>query len=184
MSEIKRNFFKLCFWILGWKVVGNPPKIKKYMITVAPHTSGWDFLVGIAAKNIVGLEGQFLGKKSLFDLPIVGQVMRYCGGHPVNRTTKSNVVDNVAELFQKNEEFVMVIAPEGTRNYQKEWKTGFYFIALKAKIPIVMAGFDFKRKIVELKEPFMPTGDVLKDIEMMKEYYKTVTGKYPELGVH
>jgi len=110
--------------------------------------------------------------------------MRYCGGHPVNRTTKSNVVDNVAELFQKNEEFVMVIAPEGTRTYQKEWKTGFYFIALKAKVPIVMAGFDFKRKLVELKEPFMPTGDVVKDIEMMKGYYKTITGKYPELGVH
>ena len=158
--------------------------VRKYMITVAPHTSGWDFLVGIAAKNIVRLEGHFLGKKSLFDLPIVGQVMRYCGGHPVNRSIRSNVVDDVAELFHKNERFVMVIAPEGTRAYQKVWKTGFYFIALKAEVPIVMAGFDFKRKIVELKEPFMPTGDVKKDIEMMKKYYRTITGKYPELGVH
>ena len=79
MLEIKRSFFKFCFWVLGWKVVGHPPMIRKYMITVAPHTSGWDFLVGIAAKNIVRLEGHFLGKKSLFDLPIVGQVMRYCG---------------------------------------------------------------------------------------------------------
>tara|TARA_B100000941_G_C28420188_1_gene508384 strand:- start:214 stop:693 length:480 start_codon:yes stop_codon:yes gene_type:complete len=158
--------------------------VRKYMITVAPHTSGWDFLVGIAAKNIVRLEGHFLGKKSLFDLPIVGQVMRYCGGHPVDRSTRSNIVDNIAELFHKNEKFVMVIAPEGTRAYQKVWKTGFYFIALKAGVPIVMAGFDFKRKIVELKEPFMPTGDVEKDIQMMKKYYRTISGKYPESGVH
>ena len=165
MLEIKRSFFKFCFWILGWKVVGYPPMIRKYMITVAPHTSGWDFLVGIAAKNIVRLEGHFLGKKSLFDLPIIGQVMRYCGGHPVDRSIRSNVVDNVAELFRKNERFVMVIAPEGTRAYQKVWKTGFYFIALKAEVPIVMAGFDFKRKIVELKEPFMPTGDVKKTLK-------------------
>ncbi len=169
---------------MGWKVVGHPPMVRKYMITVAPHTSGWDFLVGIAAKNIVRLEGHFLGKKSLFDLPIVGQVMRYCGGHPVDRSTRSNIVDNIAELFHKNEKFVMVIAPEGTRAYQKVWKTGFYFIALKAGVPIVMAGFDFKRKIVELKEPFMPTGDVEKDIQMMKKYYRTISGKYPESGVH
>ena len=121
----------------------------------------------------------------MFDLPIVGQVMRYCGGHPVDRSIRSNVVDNVAELFHKNERFVMVIAPEGTRAYQKVWKTGFYFIALKAEVPIVMAGFfDFKRRIVELKEPFMPTGDVKKDIEMMKNYYRTITGKYPEMGIH
>ena len=138
--------------------MGNPPKIKKYMITVAPHTSGWDFLVGIAAKNIVRLEGQFLGKKSLFDLPVIGQVMRYCGGHPVNRTTKSNVVDNVAELFQKNEEFVMVIAPEGTRTYQKEWKTGFYFIALKAKVPIVMAGLILNENSLSSKSHSCPLG--------------------------
>ena len=115
MNELNRLFFKCCFWAFGWKVVGRLPELKKYMITVAPHTSNWDFIVGLAAKYIIRLKAQFLGKDSLFKIPFLGAFMRSIGGHSVDRSKKSKVVEEIAALFHQNDEFVMVIAPEGTR---------------------------------------------------------------------
>ena len=91
--------------------------------------------------------------------------------------------DQVVELYDKHEEFVITITPEGTRSYREEWKTGFYRIAEKAKVPILIVGFDYGNKVVELKELFYPTGDMEKDIEYIKDYYRSIKGKHPELGV-
>ncbi|MEQ8471863.1 MAG: lysophospholipid acyltransferase family protein [Marinoscillum sp.] len=178
-----KAFFKLCFKLTGWKMKGHRPNLKKYVVIVAPHTSNWDFFVGVAARSISGLRSDFLAKNSLFKIPLVGWFLRKIGGHPVDRTKKLKMVDQVVELFNQHEEFVITITPEGTRSYNPDWKTGFYRIAHRAGVPIVMVGFDFEHKTVEYKEPFYPTGDIDKEVEEIKDYYRSIKGKYPEKGV-
>lgn len=174
------------FWLFGWKVVGEKPSdIKKYIIVVAPHTSNVDFLVGVAARSISKLKSAYLGKKELFDLPLVGWFFKALGGIPVDRSKNTNLVDQVVEFLQSTDpdkEMAVCVTPEGTRSYAEKWKTGFWHIAENANIPIVMVGFDFARKVVEYKEPFY-TGDKEEDIEKMKAYFRTIKGKYPEMGV-
>lgn len=179
-----KAIFRFCFWLTGWEVVGRrPSEIKKYILIVAPHTSNWDFFIGVAARSISGLRSDFLAKDSLFRIPLVGWFLRAIGGHPVDRSKRTNMVDQVVELYNQKEKFVITITPEGTRSYNPNWKTGFYRIAHKASIPIVMVAFDFAHKQVIYNEPFYTTGDMDKDIEDIKNYYRTIKGKYPELGV-
>jgi 1-acyl-sn-glycerol-3-phosphate acyltransferase len=183
IKRFRKAFYGFWFRVFGWKVKGQLPPDKKFVITVAPHTSNLDFPIGVAARNILHLKSHFLAKKSLFDIPLVGWLFKLLGGHPVDRKKKMNLVDQVVELFNQHEEFVMTVTPEGTRSYSPKWKTGFYYIALKAKVPIVMIGFDYGTKTVEVREPFHPTGDVEQDLEMMKAYYRTIKGYHPEKGV-
>ncbi|MBV6647315.1 MAG: 1-acyl-sn-glycerol-3-phosphate acyltransferase [Cyclobacteriaceae bacterium] len=180
---MRRAFYRFWFWLLGWKIIGGNPPDKKYVIVVAPHTSNLDFFVGLAARNILRLKSNFLAKNSLFKIPIVGWVLRLLGGHSVDRSKKMKLVDQVVELFETNERFVMTVTPEGTRSYVPNWKTGFYFIAVKAKVPIQMVSFDFKKKVVELKEPFHPSGDLDRDMDYMLSYFRTITPRHPEKGV-
>ena len=105
------------------------------------------------------------------------------GGEPVDRSKKTKIVDQVVQKFEERDQFVMAITPEGTRAYSPEWKTGFYQIAVKAKVPIVLVGFDFGRKVVEIREPLHPSGNVDDDIELMKNFFRPMKGKNPELGV-
>ena len=183
MRALQRTFFSFCFFVFGWKTKGQMPDIKKYVLIVAPHTSNWDFFVGLAARYILNLRSHFLAKQSLFKIPVVGWFMRVIGGHAVDRSRNMNLVDQVVELYESLDEFVMTVTPEGTRSYQPNWKTGFYHIAVKAKVPIVMVGFDYKKKEVEVRDPFTPTGDKEADIEFIKAYYRTVVGRNPEKGV-
>ncbi|RED93857.1 lysophospholipid acyltransferase family protein [Marinoscillum furvescens] len=181
---MKKAFFSVCFRLTGWRVVGQRPvHLKKYVLIVAPHTSNWDFFVGVAARSISGLKSDFLAKDSLFKIPLVGWFLRKVGGHPVDRSRKMNMVDQVVELFHKHEEFVITITPEGTRSYNPNWKTGFYRIADKARVPIVLVGFDYEKRTVEYRKPFIPTGDLEKELEEIKAYFRTVKGKHPEKGV-
>ena len=181
---MRRAFATWIFKAFGWRVVGRPPDIKKYVIVVAPHTSNFDFFVGLPIKYMYpGFEPRFLAKQSLFNIPIAGWFLQSIGGYPVNRSKKTKLVDQIVEIFDKEESFIMTITPEGTRSYVPKWKTGFYWVAVEAKVPIVMAGFDYERKIVEFKEPFDPSGDVDTDIEKMMSYFRTMKGKNPENGV-
>ncbi|MFT4737827.1 MAG: 1-acyl-sn-glycerol-3-phosphate acyltransferase [Cyclobacteriaceae bacterium] len=182
MNKVKELFFGFWFRLAGWKIIGELPTAKKYLVIVAPHTSSWDFILGMAVKHIVGLHSDFLGKKALFNMPIVGRFMRSVGGHPVDRTKNSNMVDQVVSLFNDRDEFVVTLAPEGTRSFVPKWKTGFYHIAHKAGIPIAMVGFDYQKREVEFKELFYPTGDLEVDMGIILSYFRTVVGKYPELG--
>lgn len=183
MKEIKRIFFKFWFDITGWKVKGQVPKEKKYVLIVAPHTSNWDFFVGLAAKHIVYLKSHFLAKDSLFKIPIVKQFLKSIGGHAVDRSKKSNLVDQVVELYKQHDEFVITVTPEGTRSYNPNWKTGFYRIAEKADVPILMVGFDYGNKTVEFRDLFYPTGNLEADLETIKTYYRSIKGAHPEKGV-
>lgn len=180
---MKKIFFGFWFRVFGWKLKGRQPDLKKYVIVVAPHTSNWDFFLGVAAKSIAGFKSDFMAKNSLFKIPLLGWFLRAVGGHPVDRSRKMNMVDQVVQLFERHDEFIMTVTPEGTRSYNDNWKTGFYRIAHKAGVPIVMVGFDYEHRLVEFREPFYPSGDLEGDLEKIKSYYRTIKGKYPEKGV-
>ena len=167
--------------ILGWKFDGEFPKeLKKYVLIGAPHTSWEDFYVGLFSRNITGTKLNFVGKKSLFKPPI-GFFFRALGGAPIDRTKSTNVVDAIIDIFKSKEEFRLAISPEGTRQYVDKWKTGFYYIAKGANVPIVMLGFDFENKKVKLSKPFYITGDIKADFAHFYEFYKNIKGANPEL---
>ncbi len=174
MSRFLYNFF---FRLAGWKVEGVMPAEKKYIIIVAPHTSNWDFMLGLCCRSILRFDAKFFGKKELFRFPF-GALFRWLGGVPVDRSKHLNMVDAVAELFKERENFIVAIAPEGTRKQVTQWKTGFYFIAVKAKVPILMVSFDYRRKTVFINKPFSPTGKLAPDLQTIFSFYKDKEGKY------
>ena len=173
---------KLIFWIAGWKEVGEIPPIKKFVIVAAPHTSNMDFIYGICLKFILGLKLQFIAKKELFRFPY-GFIFRTLGGIPVDRSSRHDVVANAVAEFNRHTNFILVLAPEGTRKYSAEWKKGFYYIATGAGVPIVLFYLDFGNKRAGIGPTFYPTGDADKDIEEIKKYYRGIKGKFPEKGV-
>lgn len=173
----------LYFKVLGWKVTGNTSisknSIKKAVIIAVPHTSWHDFYIGILLRSVLNLKTNFVGKKELFAFP-VGYFFRALGGAPIDRHAKENKVDAIAKLFEEKEEFRMALAPEGTRKKVTEWRTGFYYIAKKANVPIIMITFDFENKLNKISEPFFPTDDVEKDFKYMYKFFEGVKGKIPE----
>lgn len=168
---------------MGWKIVGiENAAVKKCVLMVMPHTSNHDFYLGIFTRGISGLEMNWVGKKELFKFPF-GYYFRNVGGEPLDRSGGLNKVDSISAIFDRKEVFRLAVAPEGTRKKVKEIKTGFYFIALKAKVPIVPVAFDWGKKEVNLGEPFYPTGNYDADIEILKKHYDGVLGKIPENGI-
>ena len=166
--------------ILGWKLVGDFPKdIKKYVVIAAPHTSWQDFPIGILARNTSGIKINFIGKDSLFKGPF-GFIFRSLGGTPVDRSKSNNLVDAIVDVFNSKEEFRLALSPEGTRKKVDKWKTGFYYIAKGANVPIVMATLDFENKQVKFSEPYYTTENKEKDFEYFKSFYKGVQGKKPD----
>ena len=161
------------FWRLaGWQIIGQTPQhLKKYVIIAAPHTSNWDFIIGLCVRSILGFRSHFLGKKPLFRPPL-GWIFRILGGIPVDRSQRSNLVDVVSDLFNSRDSFVIAIAPEGTRTNVSDWKTGFYHISFKANVPIVRVKIDRKNKVVTVYEPYYIIGDLDQDMTMIKKVYK------------
>lgn len=149
---------------------------------VAPHTSNWDFFVGLLARSILNLDTKYVAKKELFRFPF-GWLFKSLGGYPVDRSKHTRFVEAVCDIFNSKERFSIAITPEGTRSYAPNWKTGFYYIANKLSIPVILVGFDYGKKQVVLKEPFYLTGDSDKDIEEMKKYFRNFKGKNPSQGV-
>lgn len=167
--------------ILGWKLVGDfPKKLKKYVIIAAPHTSWKDFPIAILARNSSNAKINFIGKNSLFKGPF-GFIFRSLGGTPVDRSQRTNMVDAIVDIFDSKEEFRLAISPEGTRKKVAAWKTGFYYIAKGAKVPVVMATLDFENKQIKISEPYVTTDSKEVDFEYFKLFYKGVKGKHPEL---
>ena len=155
--------------IIGWKVIGYLPKNEKYVIAVVPHSSYFDLIIAVLIRTYSGLKIKFIGKKELFN-PITSFLFKFLGGIPVDRTKKLNIVDEVVNLFKSGKIKILAIAPEGTRKRVEKWKTGFYYIALKANLPILMVSFDYLRKEVKINNKFYPSGDIDKDfIELEKK---------------
>jgi 1-acyl-sn-glycerol-3-phosphate acyltransferase len=168
----------------GWNTTQRFPyhHLQKYIIIVGPHTSNWDFIIGLAYRNSLGMQYvRFLGKSQLFKPP-VGWIFRKLGGIPVDRSERHNMVDAVADLFRQHDRFAIAIAPEGTRKKVQKLRTGFYFIATKAKVPIIMVGLDYKYKTVRFSEPLFPSHQA-EDFETIYGFYRTIEGKIPELGL-
>lgn len=172
------------FFKLGWTLVGEMPKqYKKYVVAVAPHTSSWDFIIGIMARNALGLQrAKFLGKSQLFKPPF-GWFFRMLGGTPVDRSSSHDLVDQVVKIFNSHKEFVLALAPEGTRKKVDKLRTGFYYIAKGAGVPIVPAGFDFEKKQVIVGQPLIPSADFDADMATLMAFYRSIKGKVPELGL-
>ncbi|TGV01123.1 1-acyl-sn-glycerol-3-phosphate acyltransferase [Flavivirga rizhaonensis] len=173
----------LYFKLLGWKVVGNTQisktLIKKAIIITAPHTSWHDFYIAVLLRSVLDIKTNFIGKKELFVFPI-GWFFRALGGIPIDRHTKEKKVDIIAKLFEEKEEFRMTLAPEGTRKKVDKWRTGFYYIAKKAKLPIIMITLDFENKQNKISEPFYPTDNLEADFKFMRDYFIGIKGKIVE----
>ena len=168
--------------ILGWKLVGDFPKhLKKHVVIAAPHTSWKDLPIAILARNSSGEKVNFIGKNSLFKGPF-GFIFRSLGGTPVDRSQSSNMVDAIVQIFENKKEFRLGISPEGTRKKVAAWKTGFYYIAKGAKVPIVMATLDFENKQIKFSEPYDTTNDKEKDFKHFHAFFKGVKEKHSELS--
>lgn len=167
--------------LMGWKLVNDFPKdLKKYVVIAAPHTSWQDFPIGILARNTAGVKINFIGKDSLFKGPF-GFIFKSLGGTPVDRSKNNNLVDAIVDIFNKKNEFILALSPEGTRKKVAKWKTGFYYIAKGANVPVVMATLDFGKKEVKISEPYFPTDDKDTDFIYFNSFYDGVLGKKPEL---
>lgn len=156
---------------------GNWPK--KYMLPTAPHTSNRDFPYGIYSRPVIGEYIRFVGKSSLFKWPL-GPILRWMGGVPVVRERRTNFVDGVVKIFNERDRFGLCIAVEGTRTKVTHFKTGFYFIALKANVPLVFCKFDFGNKVIEFSKPYHLTGDIRKDFDFIYRHFDGVKGLVPE----
>ena len=173
MNNLLRFFFKL----LGWKIVGTiSPTIKKAVFAVCPHATWKDFPLGLATRAMLGLKIGYLGKAELFKPPF-GFLFRWLGGIPVIRHENRNMVDSQVETINNTKDMLFALAPEGTRKNVDKLRTGFYYMALGAKIPIIRVGFDFPRKQIIIAEPFMPTGDFMADMKTyFVPFFKTIQG--------
>ena len=165
------------FRVTGWRVSGNLPQLSKFLIIVAPHTSNWDFMIAAGAIFGLDLRIRFMVKHTLFWEPF-GTYLRWVGGIPIDRRAEFGVVGEAVKAYQSNDKFVLGITPEGTRKKVKQWKTGFYRIAVGANVPIVPVAFDYGRKVVDLMPPFYPTGDIENDMVVIKGFFEDVQGKH------
>ncbi|ENZ83678.1 MULTISPECIES: lysophospholipid acyltransferase family protein [Caulobacter] len=169
------------FKLRGWRIEGEPPTTRKFVIVAAPHTSNWDFVYFVGAADALGLDLSFIGKASLFKPPF-DTMMRDLGGIPLDRERSKDMVKAMIEEFARRDQFMLTIAPEGTRGKARQWKTGFYHIAVGAGVPIVLGMMDYRRKRVGLGPALYPTGDYEADMRRIAGFYETCTPKFPELA--
>lgn len=174
---------KFCGWLLyqhwGWTKEITVDHPDKYIICLAPHTSNKDFLLGQLYAHAEGWKINFLMKKEWFFWPL-GPIFKRMGGIPVYRSKHTSMTDNLAETAKRAETFRLCITPEGTRSLNPEWKKGFYFVALKAQIPVLLYGVDYERRLIQCTKSLIPTGDVDKEMKEIKLYFKDFKGKHPE----
>lgn len=162
------TIFRFLFFLFGWKVIGNIPReIKKGVFAVCPHHKWQDFVIGIGVRAAMGLKIGYIGKSQLFKPPF-GFFFRWLGGTPAYRTENNNMVDSYVKAVKSSSDMLFALAPEGTRKNVQKLRTGFYFMANGANIPIIMVGFDLPMRTVLIADPFMPSGDFKED---MKKYF-------------
>lgn len=179
---LKRIYEWIFLRMMGWEIHGSMPDLKKYIIVVAPHTSNWDFMIGVFTRKILGFNSRFVAKKELFIFPF-GMFFKWMGGYPVDRKKHSNFVDMVVQIFKEEDEFIVAMTPEGTRSYNPNWKSGFYHIAKQAKVPIVTSAIDYSKKCIVFSEPFYPELSAEETIVELKKYFSQFVGKNPKDGV-
>ena len=173
-----KSLCRLIFRKMGWQVEMTVPYRDRCIICVAPHTSNWDFIIAELYYHSIGRTAGFLMKKEWFFWPM-GVLFRSMGGIPVERSRHVSLTDRVAEAAIKAERFELAVTPEGTRSLATKWKRGFYFIALKAGLPIQLYAIDYKNKCIVCTKELVPSGDVEADMRLIMDYYRPYEGKYP-----
>jgi 1-acyl-sn-glycerol-3-phosphate acyltransferase len=178
--------FKLIFKLFGWKITHYlPDEIKKCVVVVAPHTSNWEFVFGMGAIKFMNLKPRFAIKKEWIRFPFK-RLMLSSGALPIDRNAQNSLgekkgsVDAMAELFNKYDTLRLIITPEGTRSRREKWRTGFYHVAMKAKVPIALGFMDYEKKECGIDKIIYPSGDYKKDMKIIMDFYKNVKAKYPE----
>lgn len=164
---------------MGWKKEVTTDLPTKGIICLAPHTSNWDFIIGLLYSRAEGIWSNFLMKREWFFWPL-GPLFRHLGGIPVWRDRRSSLTDRLAESARQADRFMICVTPEGTRSLNPDWKKGFYFIAQKAGLPIILYAIDYEKKQIVSTKTLHPTGDVEKDMREIKLYFKDFKGKIPE----
>lgn len=165
--------------LLGWKLPRKVSDLQKGVMIGAPHTSNWDFMVMLMAVLIWRLDVSWVGKHTLFMGPL-GPLMRWLGGVPIDRRSKQNFVQQMVAEFANREHLLLLIAPEGTRSPVEKWRTGFYFIAHEAGVPIIMSYVDYKDREVGIADIVMPTGNAEVEVQKMQDFYATKHGRHPD----
>lgn len=178
---MKQAFSRWILRRLGFRIDVPVPLPKKCVVPVVPHTSNWDFPLGLLTRAAIGTDIHFVGKNSLFKGPL-GGIMRRLGGHPVDRRKRTNFVDAVVQLFSEVDELRLSVAPEGTRKKVDKLRTGFYWIARGAKVPLVLCRFDWGNRVVSFSPPFHPTEDAEADMAYINDYFSGIEGKRPEFS--
>lgn len=163
----------------GWRWEGEIPTMPRYVLLAAPHTSNWDLPFMLAISFVMQVRLQWMGKQSLFK-GLGGRFLKALGGIEIDRSKSHNYVDQIAELMHSVDQFILVVAPEGTRKGVDRWKTGFYYIALKADVPIACGFLDYDRKVGGIGPVFKPTGDIEADMERIREFYADKGAMYKE----
>ncbi|PNK60893.1 lysophospholipid acyltransferase family protein [Psychrobacter sp. FDAARGOS_221] len=173
--RLARAFLKL----LGWKVTGNIPDVPKAVLLALPHTSNLDGLYAIPVVLGLDLDIKIMGKDSLFKYPVLSNFLKWAGVVPINRSKKGSVLQASIEQMKASDSLYLGLAPEGTRGFTKQWKTGFYYIADSADVPIIPVAMDYKTKEVQFLDPVCTTGNYEEDLTKIVAQYKGVVPKYP-----
>ena len=178
LSRVVRRALIALYRLRGWRITGAVPPNKKFIIAGAPHTSNWDFAIFLGAVDQLGVRPSYVGKHSLFRWPLK-RFMLDMGGIPVDRSKRANYVEQVVAEFDRHVELALVIAPEGTRDSDGRWKSGFYHIALGAGVPIVLAWIDRKRRIGAIGPVIHPSGDYRADITRIADHFRAAWPEQP-----
>lgn len=178
-----KTFSAFLFTVMGWKMQGKvPAEIKKCIVVAAPHTSNYDLLLALAGFYKMKIPVRYLVKREWVDFFPLSKIFKASGALGVDRSKSNSLVDNLAAMITNStENMAVMISPEGTRKLILKWKTGLYYAALKAKVPIVLSSLDYAKKVAAIGPIFMPTGNYQEDMQILKNYYKDITPKYPEL---
>lgn len=179
VKSLLRGIALVLLKLLGWKTSGELPRQEKYVLIVAPHTSNWDLFYGIILAFALKLDARYIAKRELFRGPF-SPLMTWSGAIPVDRSSSHHIVEQMSSVFKEKERFVLALAPEGTRRRKDSWKSGFYYIALDARVPILLAFIDYSKKAGGAGPLIYPTGNLKQDISVIRDFYQTVQGKYPE----
>lgn len=179
VKSFLRGISVMLLKIIGWKTTGRLPREVKYVIVFAPHTSNWDVFYGMILAFAMKLDARYIAKKELFR-GLFSPLMKWSGGIPVDRSLSGHIVEQMVSIFKEREKFVLAVAPEGSRHRKDCWRSGFYHIALNAHVPIILAFIDYASKTGGAGPLIYPTGDLEKDMSTIRNFYRTVKGKYPE----
>lgn len=175
-GPLRRAVGRAILRLAGWRVEGAMPAAPRFVAIAAPHSSNWDFVIGMAAVFGLGLDVRFIGKDTLFRPPL-GWLMRALGGQPVNRRVPQGVVGQLTAAMRQHDRYVLGLAPQGTRAAGAPWRTGFYHIACAAGVPIFPVAFDYPSRTLRLGPLFHPTGELAADLPRLQAFYEGCHGR-------